>query len=229
MNNLTLYHGSKYIINHPQYGVGNIHNDYGLAFYCTESIDLAREWACTEESSGYVNSYTIDMSYLEELNLCDGTYHILNWLAILLENRVFRINSDLKATAKEYICSNFMPDYKGYDVIRGYRADDSYFSFANAFVSNQLSLQQLEKAMMLGDLGQQIAIRSKKAFDRLTYTDSEVVEREVYYPKRAIRDYQARESYKGVRILPFEGTYIMDIIREKWGDDDERLQRDIFR
>ncbi|MBR2627880.1 MAG: DUF3990 domain-containing protein, partial [Peptococcaceae bacterium] len=38
----------------------------------------------------------------------------------------------------------------------GYRADDSYFSFANAFLNNTLSLRQLEKAMMLGKHGEQV-------------------------------------------------------------------------
>lgn len=31
-------------------------------------------------------------------------------------------------------------------MIRGYRADDSYFSFATAFLNNTISLAQLEKA-----------------------------------------------------------------------------------
>ena len=80
MGELLLYHGSKNIIQKPQFGTGNIHNDYGLAFYCTENVELAREWACTEDSDGFVNSYSLDIASLTELNLCDGSYHILNWL-----------------------------------------------------------------------------------------------------------------------------------------------------
>ena len=40
----TLYHGSKDIIEHPRYGAGKPYNDYGRGFYCTESLDLAKEW-----------------------------------------------------------------------------------------------------------------------------------------------------------------------------------------
>ncbi|MDD6638271.1 MAG: DUF3990 domain-containing protein [Lachnospiraceae bacterium] len=94
------------------------------------------------------------------LNLDGGDYHILNWLAILLENRTFRMNSDLMLQGKDYIRSVFLPDYQEADVIIGYRADDSYFSFANAFLNNALSLERLQQAMVLGKLGEQIAVRS---------------------------------------------------------------------
>lgn len=42
---MELWHGSQKIIETPQLGLGKIHNDYGQGFYCTESLDLAREWA----------------------------------------------------------------------------------------------------------------------------------------------------------------------------------------
>lgn len=40
---MELWHGSRKIVEVPQFGLGKAHNDYGLGFYCTESIDLARE------------------------------------------------------------------------------------------------------------------------------------------------------------------------------------------
>lgn len=84
--------------------------------------------------------------------LTSGDYHILNWLSVLLENRRFRIDGAIAQQAKAYISENFSVDYKQYDIIRGYRADDSYFSFANAFLNNTISVTQLEKAMVLGKL-----------------------------------------------------------------------------
>ena len=41
---LTIYHGSQKLIQQPVYGAGNVRNDYGLGFYCTENVDLAKEW-----------------------------------------------------------------------------------------------------------------------------------------------------------------------------------------
>ena len=52
-NELIIYHGSENIIEVPGYGKGKPYNDYGLGFYCTEYIDLAKEWACDDKHGGY--------------------------------------------------------------------------------------------------------------------------------------------------------------------------------
>ena len=49
-----------------------------------------------------------------------------------------------------------------YDVIIGYRADDSYFSFAKDFINNTISVEQLAEAMRLGELGIQIVLKSER-------------------------------------------------------------------
>ena len=127
---MIIYHGSNNIIEKPEYGFGKKNNDYGLGFYCTQSLDLAKEWACSEEISGYANKYELKTDDLSVLDLSNGQYNILNWLAILLENRQFNVNADVAQRAKEYILETFNVDYKKFDIIKGYRADDSYFSFA---------------------------------------------------------------------------------------------------
>lgn len=137
---ITVYHGSPRIIQKPIFGAGNPNNDYGLGFYCTERVELAKEWACSVETDGYANQYTLDLTNLSMLSLTNGDFHILNWLFVLLENRTFRIRGDIAQQAKAYIFENFAIDYKGYDIIKGYRADDSYFSFANAFLKDRKSV-----------------------------------------------------------------------------------------
>lgn len=89
-----------------------------------------------------------------------------------------------------------MSEFKSYDVIKGYRADDSYFSFATAFINNTISLAQLEKAMALGSLGEQVVLRSQKAFDSLTFTQSMPAPRAIYFPKKLARDIGARTEFK---------------------------------
>ena len=121
---MRLYHGSINMIEEPEFGVGNSKNDYGQGFYCTEHIELAKEWACAENRDGFANEYELETDGLIIMNLSDARYHILNWLAILLENRTFVIERGLALTAKDYILSEFLPEYKNADVIRGYRADD---------------------------------------------------------------------------------------------------------
>ena len=167
------------------------------------------------------------MSGLSVLSLTGGDYHILNWLCVLLENRRFRIGSDIAGQARAYIAENFAVDYKDYDVIRGYRADDSYFSFANAFLNNTISLPQLEKAMVLGKLGEQIVLMSEKAFAGLEFADAVPAPREIYFPKKLARDTAAREDFKKERGRGSLLTekYMLDIMREGWKNDDRRLQR----
>ena len=226
-NKIKVYHGSPKMIERPVFGVGNPQNDYGLGFYCTESEELAKEWACSVETDGFANQYTLDLTDLSVLSLTGGDYNILNWLFVLLENRRFRISGDIAKQAKSYIFENFAIDYKHYDIIRGYRADDSYFSFANAFLNNTISVSQLEKAMLLGKLGEQIVLMSEKAFASIEFADSIAVPKDIYLPKKFARDTAAREDFQKEkeRGSLLTEKYILDIMREGWKNDDQRIQR----
>lgn len=78
---MKLWHGSQKIIETPQLGLGKIHNDYGQGFYCTESLDLAREWACSRDADGFVNRYELDIADLKVLDLLSPQYCVLHWIA----------------------------------------------------------------------------------------------------------------------------------------------------
>lgn len=227
----TIYHGSQMIIETPEFGKGNPHNDYGVGFYCTESIELAKEWACVNTNGGFANVYSINADELKILNFSDMNYNILNWLSVLINNRTFRISSPIATQAKAYLLEYFMPDLVGYDAVIGYRADDSYFSFAMDFLNNTISLQQLERAMYLGKLGEQFVIKSAEAFKLLDFVKAEQAEGEIYYIKRIVRDSEARESYlQGERkLIPASNDlFMIDILRQEMKQDDARLQRTIF-
>ena len=45
MNKITLYHGSPERVEQPLLAKGKLTNDYGQGFYCTENLELAKEWA----------------------------------------------------------------------------------------------------------------------------------------------------------------------------------------
>ena len=223
---MIIYHGSKDIIEKPEFGKGNQKNDYGLGFYCTENIELAKEWACSNnETNGYANQYEIDLSGYKVLDLREEKYSILNWMALLLKFRTFDVNTPISAQAKEYILENFYVDVEEYDVIIGYRADDSYFSFAKDFINNTISVEQLAEAMRLGELGIQIVLKSKKAFDTVKYVSYELAECKEYYVKRVSRDKKARETYlSGHRQnLVSDGLFVMDIIRKGVKNGDKIL------
>lgn len=225
MDNIILYHGSTKIIEKPILGFGNPKNDYGLGFYCTKNIELAKEWAVTERNDGFVNSYEFYLKGMNILYLNRKPYHILNWLSILLKNRTFVLSQGFPSEAKAYLLDEFLPNYEPYDLIVGYRADDSYFSFANAFLNNTISLEQLRKAMFLGKLGEQVVLKSEKAFLCLTFKESISIDSSQYYPKRQARDRQAREDFQKEKqsSSPVDAIYMIDILRQKWTNDDPRL------
>jgi hypothetical protein len=215
---MDIYHGSDHIIEQPVQGEGKVHNDYGRGFYCTEHVELAKEWACSADSDGYANHYRLDRSGLSVLNLNGPEYNILNWLAILLENRKFNVADGLPMRAKTYLLENFRVDYKKYDIIVGYRANDSYFSYAGDFVNGTLSLSDLSEAMRLGRLGEQVVLKSKKAFEALTFVEAVKAPRQEYFAKYKLRDEEARAKYRQIASKPVaeNGIYVLDIIRNNW-------------
>ena len=112
----------------------------------------------------------------------------------------------------------------------GYRADDSYFSFAADFLNGTISLAQLEEAMYLGKLGEQIVLKSEKSYRQIRFLDYEPVDASIWYPKREKRDQSARQRYfrqdregwqKGQLYMP-------RILDEEIGPDDTRIQRIVY-
>ena len=128
--------------------------------------------------------------------------------------------------AKEYILTNFSVDYKDYDAIIGYRADDSYFSFAQDFINGTISYRQLNNAMHLGKLGQQFVLKSKKAFERIKYVGYEVAESDEWYSKKMLRDKTARREYFSVERNKRQrgDLYIVQIMDEEMKPNDPRLR-----
>lgn len=223
---LLIFHGSENIVDNPKYGKGKIHNDYGRGFYCTEHIELAKEWAVTDIKDGYVNKYSLDTSGLKILDLGNERYNILNWVSILMENRTFDLGSDIALAARQYLLDNFYINTDGFDVIKGYRADDSYFSFAKDFLQNSIPVSRLKQVMKLGNLGEQICLKSQKAFSQIEFMGYEKVEGEEYFPKRKHRDYLAKQEYLNSRRTNNFGkdeVYILDIIRNEIKENDPRI------
>lgn len=218
MNVINLFHGSVNIIEKPIFGEGKSYNDYGRGFYCTEHIELAKEWACLSGNDGYANHYLLDTSGLSVLNLNGPEYNILNWLAVLLENRKFNVADGMPLRAKNYLLENFKINYKGYDIIIGYRANDSYFSYAGDFINGTLSLNALSEAMRLGKLGEQVVLKSKKAFEALKFDEAIKAPHEEYFAKYKSRDEEARGKYRQIVSQPVaeNDIYIIDIIRNNW-------------
>lgn len=221
-----IYHGSQSRLEQPVFGAGKRHNDYGLGFYCTESPDLAREWAVDFKRDGYANQYLLKEENLKILSLNEASYCTLHWLALLLENRRFDVSSGLSRASKRYILENFLLDISEYDIVIGYRADDSYFSFAQDFINGTISYRQLNNAMHLGQLGEQVVLKTEKVFRSLEFIGAEYVLADEWYVKKAARDASARNEYFSAERSAYRkgDLYMPQILDEEINADDARLQ-----
>ena len=144
-----------------------------------------------------------------------------------MKNRKFTIDSELGNSAREYILNNFPVDTEGYDIIKGYRADDSYFSYARDFLQNGISVRRLKQVMKLGNLGNQIVLISPKAFAQIKLVGYEEAPQNIHFPLRKKRDELARISYlsnkKGTFFDP-DDIFMLDIMRREIKADDPCLQ-----
>ena len=223
---MLIYHGSDHIIEAPVYNGSKRTNDYGNGFYTTESIDLAKEWACSDNRDGFANCYEADMDGLTVLNLNAPEFNILNCVTILTKYRTYWQSGSVASEAKDYLQRHFFIDPTPYDVIIGYRADDSYFSFAQDFVSGAIPLSKLSDAMHLGRLGEQIVFKSRESFSHIRFTGAEPADTNIWYERKVSRDRDARRAYRKTKAASsmVNELFMIDIMREGITNGDPRLR-----
>lgn len=233
MDTLYLYHGSTQTVPQPDIQRCRPRNDYGQGFYCTADKELAREWACQKQCNGFVSCYELSLSDLTILDLNGTDYSILHWLEVLLTNRLVHFSTPLMHRGALWLHENFSVDTTSADIIHGYRADDSYFVFARAFLRNEITFGQLESALYLGELGTQYMIKSPRAFQQLHYTGYEIADASLYWPRQAERDHAAREAFSDLVLQDFHGDgphrsidslYLSDLMKLEEGELDDSLR-----
>ena len=213
-----VYHGSENIIKKPEYLKGNIHNDYGLGFYCCSDKELAKEWAARKKDSGFVNCYRIRDDRLQILDLTKPPYNdILYWVALLMHNRELStvLKEDFPKELK-YLEDKYLIDVTKFDIVIGYRADDSYFHFPEAFIRSEITLESLNVIFQAGDLGKQYVLISKRAFDLIKFINCEKVSpghKVNYYERKkaadkVFTDLLIKDRYsKGTRLRDLIANY----------------------
>ncbi len=225
---MILYHGSSVIVEKPDVTFGKNNNDYGQGFYCTEHLTLAREWACPGRRDGIVNVYELDPDGLKVMELGSATDEdVLRWVAVLVRYRQLRTGSEIAEQGRKFLIGHFAPEVEEVDLVKGYRADDSYFSFVRDFLNNTVSLEQLGEAMKLGALGEQLVLKSRQAEAAIRFLQYEAVNWETWHRQRRARDEAARADYRRLQgRAGFSGRYMMDILREDRNAADTAVQEE---
>lgn len=197
MGKLTLYHGSPAELVVPQFGLGEEKHDYGKGFYLTESIDLAREWAVyrPDATNGWVHQYELDTDGLSILDF-EGK-NVLSWLAELMKHRDAADSRRYRILSQRFI-EKYGISTDGYDVIRGWRANASYFYIAKSFVRDEVDVDILEELLDLGGLGIQYCIKTEKAYAQLAEVPEGLqrVDFSQFNEKYNVRDITARENMR---------------------------------
>ena len=121
---------------------------------------------------------------------------------------------------------HFFVDPSEYDVIIGYRADDSYFTFAQDFVAGTISLSKLSEAMRLGKLGEQIVLKSRQSYAHIRFLEAIPADAQTYFEKKSVRDRDARREYRRTKRASdgINELFMIDIMREGIRNGDTRLR-----
>ena len=79
--------------------------------------------------------------------------------------------------------------------------------------------------MMLGKLGEQVVLKSERAFGAIVKGDIIPADRNEYYARYCERDRAARENYKEISSHAFspDEIYVIDLIRGGIKNGDPRL------
>lgn len=197
MGKITLYHGTPEQIVTPTYGLGDDKHDYGRGFYLTEDAELAKEWAvCRPEGkNGWVHKFELDT---DDLSILDFQEHnILTWLAELMKHRAGSDSRRYRMLSGKFI-DKYGIDTSEFDVIRGWRANASYFFIAKEFVKDEIDVDILEDLLHLGGLGIQYCLKSELAFSKLTEVPESLIEVDysTYNKRYNQRDSEARSRMR---------------------------------
>lgn len=142
-----------------------------------------------------MHKYELEIDGLKILDF--QSENILSWLAELMKHREVADSKRYRMLSKKFI-EKYGIETKEYDVIKGWRANASYFYIAKAFVRDEIDVEILEELLLLGDLGIQYCIKSKLAYSQLYEVGEELstVEFEAFNEKYNKRDITARRKMK---------------------------------
>ena len=178
---MLLYHAGFDVIKEPDIHYGRKNADFGQGFYTTPDKEFAYRWA--KESVGkktIVNYYELDTDGLV-VKTFDRSEE---WFEYIFANR--RVKPDI---------------YAEYDLIIGPIANDTIYETFGIITSGYLSDEEAMKLMMVGDISQQIVLKTQKAADSLEFISSEVLTKEqleAAAAKHKVEDERFQEEFAKV-------------------------------
>ena len=199
MEKVILFHGTPAETVVPTYGLGDEKHDYGKGFYLTEDIELAKEWAVCrpDKQNGWVHKFALELDGLRILDF--QKLDVLAWIAELMRHRHASDSKRYRVLSAKFI-DRYGVDTEGYDVIKGWRANASYFYIAKEFVRDNVDVDILEDLLSLGGLGIQYCLKTPKAYENLEedYDGIIKVDYDEFNVKYNQRDAVARDKMRSL-------------------------------
>ena len=177
----TIYHGTDHLLEKPVFGKGSAGMDYGRGFYTTEDKEWGKAWGRIygkSETAAY-NVYELDTKDLNILSLDD--YGPLSLLAELLSNR--ELVSKEEHTELKSIQDFYKVNTSKADVIVGMRANGAYLKVCESFLNGYINLDEMTRLFKKGDMGEQLFLKSEKAFAQIKHIGYDRVKEEHPYEK----------------------------------------------
>lgn len=122
---------------------------------------------------------------------------VLAWLAELVKHRDAADSKRYRMLAKKFI-EKYGVNTEEYDVIKGWRANASYFYIAKKFVRDNIDMDVLEELLSLGGLGIQYCIKTELAYSKLQEIEGslQTVSYAEFNEKYNQRDISARQKMR---------------------------------
>ena len=213
---LILYHGTYKRDFEPRYGGGRTYHDYGNGLYTTQDVEAAKEWACQGRNDiSFVYAYELNTDDLSILSLDkDNT---LAWVSVLMTHRRGKKIRGAALERCNKMIERYGVDLSAYDIIQGYRANDSYFQFTADFVTDTITIETLIKSITAGDLGLQVCVKSEKAYRQLGKHTGLIElcgeDYEYYHNHYLAKDSDARKLANEYSNEPQAGRLLSDILK----------------
>ena len=114
---MTLYHGSKDIVEYPEIRKARFNKDFYFGFYCTNIEKQAERWATRYGEKGYINRY----EYTEntELKILKFEKMTEEWLDFIISCRSGQAHQ--------------------YDIVEGPMADDTIYNYLQNYLDGKIS------------------------------------------------------------------------------------------
>ena len=125
----------------------------------------------------------------------DAAEDILSWMAILMRHRPGTDSRRWDLIQQRFI-EKYYIDVDAYDVVFGYRANDSYLAIAKQFARGEIGVGILVRLLKLGSFGIQVCVKSRLAYTRLRYLETSGVNYEQYHAQFISRDEDSRRSMR---------------------------------